>query len=85
MIHELDGHTGDGEYARYGKRFPMKMLLEKAMKKLVEYGLSIDDAVGHENNVLSSTYRKQWHHLTRAKEYLLLGPVLPQRVIEINI
>lgn len=38
MIHELDGHTVDGEYARYGKRFPVKMLLEKAIVKL-EYSL----------------------------------------------
>ena len=34
MIHELDGHTVDSEFARYGKRYTPEILLREAIEKI---------------------------------------------------
>ena len=38
MIHELDGHTIDSEFGRYGKRYTPEILLKEAIEK-IDHGL----------------------------------------------
>ena len=46
MICELDGHTVDSEYGRYGKKYPPGQLLKEAIEK-IDYG--IDPCKYHRN------------------------------------
>jgi len=46
MISELDGHTIQGEFSRYGKKYPVNLLYRDAIVKLKYEGLR-----GHSDEV----------------------------------